>query len=126
MRRLRQEVRLADYMLASMARRGVTGAAAELNQALGIAPKRTSRWSMIAPEVEIRAAIDGDSETNQGSMWVDALFHDCGGHEARHLLPECPGWHPVPTLSPRRDPGRANTRGRPDRPMPARLTVGYN
>ena len=72
MRRLRKDASLSNYMLASMARRGVTGAEAELNQALGII-ETDFPLDLIAPEV--RAAIDGDSETNQGS-WVDAVFHE--------------------------------------------------
>ena len=73
MRRIRGEASLSNYVAASVGRRGVTGAEAELNQALGMVATDFP-LEFLAP-VEHRAAIDGDAETNQGS-WLDAVFHD--------------------------------------------------
>ena len=72
LRRLRKEASLSNYVLASMARRGVTGAEAELNAALGMG-ELDFPLDLLAPEV--RAAIDGDAETSQRT-WLDAVFHD--------------------------------------------------
>ena len=68
---LRQRAQFGQYVLASGARRGVMGAEAELNAALGIG-ELDFPMDMLAP-AEVRAAIDGDGEANQGS-WLDMLF----------------------------------------------------
>ena len=70
---LRQKAQFGQYLVASGARRGVVGAEAELNAALGIG-ELDFPMDMLAP-AEARAAIDGDGEANQGS-WLDMLFAD--------------------------------------------------
>ena len=61
------------YFRASLARRGVGGAEAELNAAMGIS-ETDFPLDMLLTQEE-RAAIDGDSEVNQNS-WLDAVFHE--------------------------------------------------
>ena len=68
---LRQKAQFGQYLVASGARRGVVGAEAELNAALGIG-ELDFPMDMLAP-AEVRAAIDG--QANQGS-WLDMLFAD--------------------------------------------------
>ena len=68
---LRQRAQFSQYVIASGARRGVMGAEAELNAALGIG-ELDFPMDMLAP-AEVRAAIDGDGDANQGS-WLDMLF----------------------------------------------------
>ena len=68
---LRQRAQFSQYVVASGARRGVMGAEAELNAALGIG-ELDFPMDMLAP-AEARAAIDGDGQANQGS-WLDMLF----------------------------------------------------
>ena len=70
---LRQKAQFGQYLVASGARRGVMGAEAELNAALGIG-ELDFPMDMLAP-AEVRAAIDGDGQANQGS-WLDMLFAD--------------------------------------------------
>ena len=68
---LRQRAQFSQYVIASGARRGVGGAEAELNAALGIG-ELDFPLDMLTT-AENRAAIDGDGQTNQGS-WLDMLF----------------------------------------------------
>ena len=68
---LRQKATFGQYLVASGARRGVTGPEAELNAALGIG-ELDFPMDMLAP-AEVRAAIDGDGAANQGS-WLDMIF----------------------------------------------------
>ena len=72
-RQLMGRANMGGYLRASLGRRGVTGAEAELNAALGIL-ETDFPMDMILTQEE-RAAIDGDSETNQ-QTWLDAVFHD--------------------------------------------------
>ena len=68
---LRQKAQFGQYLVASGARRGVVGAEAELNAALGIGELDFPLDFLTSPEA--RAAIDGDGAANQGS-WLDMLF----------------------------------------------------
>ena len=70
-RELRNTASFGQYLVASGARRGVVGAEAEFNSALGIG-ELDFPMEMLAPP-EVRAAIDGDGKANQGS-WLDMLF----------------------------------------------------
>ena len=70
---LRQRAQFSQYVIASGARRGVVGAEAELNAAMGIG-ELDFPMDMLTT-AEARAAIDGDGQSNQGS-WLDMLFAD--------------------------------------------------
>ena len=72
-RELRKTARFDNYLVASGARRGVVGAEAEFNSALGIGELGFPMEMLASPEA--RAAIDGDGQSNQGS-WLDMLFAD--------------------------------------------------
>ena len=72
-RQLRANADFANYISASLEQRGVTdGAEAELNAVLNV-PMNRFPMEMLVAGLEERAAIDGDSATNQGS-WLDRLF----------------------------------------------------
>ena len=73
MRRLKDSAKFGMYIAASAARRGVTGAEAELNAALGIPELGFPLDFLGLPEH--RAAISGDAQENQGT-WLDRVFHD--------------------------------------------------
>ena len=73
LRRLRDSAKFGMYIAASAARRGVTGAEAELNAALGIPELGFPLDFLGLPEQ--RAAIVGDGQENQGT-WLDRVFHD--------------------------------------------------
>ena len=72
LRRMKRDANFGQYVAAAAGRRGVQGIENELNQALGIG-ELSFPLEMLAPE--FRAAIDGDSETNQ-AMWLDRVFHE--------------------------------------------------
>ena len=69
--KLRLKVGFGDYVQAAISQRGADGAAREYNQALEI-PENRFPLEMFAKQ-EIRAAIDGDAGSNQGT-WLDRLF----------------------------------------------------
>ena len=72
-RQLRANADFSNYISASLEQRGVTdGAEAELNAALNV-PMNRFPMEMLVAGLEERAAINGDSQTNQGS-WLDRLF----------------------------------------------------
>ena len=73
LRRLKDSAQFGMYIAASAARRGVTGAEAELNAALGIPELGFPLDFLGLPEQ--RAAISGDGQENQGT-WLDRVFHD--------------------------------------------------
>ena len=70
-RELRRKAEFGQYLVASGARRGVHGAEAEFNSALGIGELDFPMEMLASPEA--RAAIDGDGQANQGS-WLDMVF----------------------------------------------------
>ena len=70
--KIRERVEFREYAEAALAGHGVVkGAAAELNQALGIADEYIP-MEMLAEE---RAAVAGDAGASQGT-WVDRVFHE--------------------------------------------------
>ena len=72
---LRAKVKLANHVAAALEMRAVDGAEAEYNQELGLRKAGAFPLELLAPEVEVRATTDTDSQTNQGT-WLDRLFAD--------------------------------------------------
>ena len=73
LRELRDRVQLGEYVNAAAAGVGVTGAAWELNQALGMRQDQFPLELMVRDDVETRAARDGDAMAMQGT-WLDRVF----------------------------------------------------
>ena len=89
LRSLRDKVEFSTYLVASKERRGVTdGPEAELNQHLDV-PSDRLPLEVLAPTVEQRAAVDGDSQANQGS-WVTRLFADTAALKLGVEMPAVP------------------------------------
>ena len=75
-RQLLNGAQFSNYVAAAMAGSGVgDGAERELNDHLGIAHNYFPLRMIAGPELEKRAAINGEAETSQGT-WLDRIFHD--------------------------------------------------
>ena len=73
-RELRNAASFSRYVAAAMAGRGVSqGAEAELNQYLEIPENYFSLRMLAGPDIETRAARDGEAATMQGT-WLDRVF----------------------------------------------------
>ena len=87
LRRLKDSAQFGMYIAASAARRGVTGAEAELNAALDIPELSFPLEFLGVPET--RAAIAGDAETSQGT-WLDRVFQDSAAMRLGVTFPSVP------------------------------------
>ena len=99
-RELRKTASFDNYLVASSNRRGVNGAEAEFNAALGIGELSFPLEMLASPEA--RAKIDVDGQTNVSS-WLDMLFADAAamrlGVSFRSVAPGIAGY-PVTTSGP--------------------------
>ena len=89
-----------EYFRASLSHRGVGGAEAELNAALGLREIEFPMEMLLTSEQ--RAAIDGDADTSQ-KTWLDALFHDAMSERLGIMRPSVPPGiqaYPVTTSGP--------------------------
>ena len=78
-RQLENSIDFGKYLSAALAGHGVvSGPESEYNQEFGLSSDQFPLELLtrdMTPELETRAAIDGDAEANQGT-WVDRLFSD--------------------------------------------------
>ena len=90
---LRSQTNFGKYVAASLTGGGVRdGAEMEYNQHLGIELDRFPMEMLtrdLDDDLETRAAVDGDSKTNQGT-WVDRLFADSAAMRLGITMPSVP------------------------------------
>ena len=97
-RELREAVSIADYAAAALEQRAAQGAAADLNAALGV-PGNYFPLSVLAPEVEERASVDGNP-ANRPQPWVNRVFNDAAARRLGVTFKGVPaGQASVPVLT---------------------------
>ena len=114
-RELRAQVGFADYLGASLARTGVTGAALEYNQELDL-PADYMPLEFLTrdadDDLESRAAVDGDAGASQAS-WINRVFSDTAAMRLGITMPSvAPGVAAYPVLGSTANPlqrGRAES-----------------
>ena len=74
-RELREKVEIGAYVQAAQEQRGLDGAEAEYNAAVGVRPGRFPLHLLVGEELEKRTTTDTESDVNQQS-WIDRLFDE--------------------------------------------------
>ena len=74
-RELREKVKVSDHLAAALEGRGLDGAAAEYNQALGLRANGAFPLELLTPAVEQRAVTITDTAVH-ARPWLDRLFAD--------------------------------------------------
>ena len=74
-RELREKVKVSDHLSAALEGRGLDGAAAEYNQALGLRANGAFPLELLTPAVEQRAVTVTDTAVH-ARPWLDRLFAD--------------------------------------------------
>ena len=100
-RELRSQVAFGDYLGASLARTGVTGAALELNQECGLGADYFPLSFLTRDaddDLESRAAVNGDAAQSQAS-WIMRVFSDTAAMRLGITMPSvAPGISSYPVL----------------------------
>ena len=98
LRELRGKVEMGNYISSAQEQRGLDGAEAEYNAAVGVRPGRFP-LHLLAPELETRQTTDTDSETNQ-QTWIDRLFAESmAAHVGVTMRSVSPGVASVPVTT---------------------------
>ena len=124
--RLRSAVDFGNYIAASVAHTGVTGAELEYNTELGLTPESFPLELLTRDadnDLQTRAAVDGDAARTQSS-WIERLFSDTAASMLGVSMPSVsPGVASYPVLGSNADPKqRGRTQASVDATISATVT----
>ena len=98
-RELRERVEIGAYVQAAQEQRGLDGAEAEYNAAVGVRPGRFPLHLLVGEELEKRQTTDTESDVNQQS-WIDRLFAESmASHVGVTMKSVAPGVASVPVTT---------------------------